>query len=259
MIFDTHTHYDDKQFDDDREAILTSLKDYQISTIVNISSSLSSIKATLELTKKYDFIYAAVGIHPTESSELDNQSFEWLSEQAKQPKVVAIGEIGLDYYWETPEKEIQKQWFIRQLALAKKCNLPFIIHSREAARDTIDIIKSEHAYEQPGVIHCFSYSKEIAKEYLDMGFYFGIGGVITFPNGKKLKETVEYLPLSQLLLETDCPYLAPVPNRGKRNFSGNLSYIIEEIAHLKHISTEKVIEITEQNAKKFYRLGTVNK
>ena len=254
MIFDTHTHYDDEKFGEDRNSLLTNLKNYHIGTVVNISSNLASIKATLELTKKYDFIYGAVGIHPTETEELTEETFSWLKEQAKQEKIVAIGEIGLDYYWKEPEKTIQKKWFLRQLSLAKELHMPFIIHSRDAARDTLDIIKSEHPDEQAGVVHCFSYNKEMAKEYLSMGFYLGVGGVITFQNGKKLKEVVEYMPLSQLLLETDCPYLAPVPYRGKRNFSGYLSYIIEEIAHLKHISPEKVIEVTEQNAKKFYRL-----
>lgn len=259
MIFDTHAHYDDKKFDEDRETLLTNLKDYNIGTVVNISSNLASVKATLELTKNYDFIYGAVGIHPTETGELTEESFAWLKEQAKQEKIVAIGEIGLDYYWNEPDEATQKKWFLRQLSLAKELNMPFIIHSREAAKDTLDIIKSEHPDGQNGVIHCFSYSKEMAKEYLSMGFYLGIGGVITFQNGKKLKEVVEYMPISQLLLETDCPYLAPVPYRGQRNFSGYLPYIIEEIAHLKNISPETVIEITEQNAKKFYRLETVNK
>lgn len=169
--------------------------------------------------------------------------------------MVAIGEIGLDYHWKGPEETIQKQWFVRQLSLAKELHMPFIIHSRDAAKDTLDILKSEYPDGQNGVIHCFSYSKETAKEYLNMGFYLGIGGVITFQNGKKLKEVVEYMPLSQLLLETDCPYLAPVPYRGKRNFSGYLSYIIEEIARIKNITAETVIETTEQNAKTFYRIA----
>ena len=167
---------------------------------------------------------------------------------------MAIGEIGLDYHWKEPDKAIQKTWFLRQLSLAKELDMPFIIHSRDAAEDTFDMIKSEYSNGQNGVIHCFSYSKEIAKKYLTMGFYLGIGGVVTFQNSKKLKEVVEYMPLSQLLLETDCPYLAPVPYRGKRNFSGYLSYVIEEIARLKNISIETVIETTTGNAKKFYRL-----
>lgn len=254
MIFDTHAHYDDKKFDIDRDALLTSLKDSNIGTVVNVSSNLQSVTATLNLTKKYDFIYGAVGIHPSDSGELDSESFEWLREQARQPKVVAIGEIGLDYYWERPEEKTQKTWFVRQLFLARELDLPFIIHSRDAAQDTLDILKAERAYEQSGVIHCFSYSKEIAREYLDMGFYLGIGGVVTFQNGKKMKEVVEYTPLSNILLETDCPYLTPAPNRGKRNDSTYLPCVVEEIARLKNVTPETVIEATEQNARKFYRI-----
>ncbi len=254
MIFDTHTHYDDKEFDHDRELVLADLKNHNIGTVVNVSSSLASIKTTLDLTKKYDFIYGTVGVHPSETGELTQESFAYLQEQAKQEKIVAIGEIGLDYHWKEPDKAIQKTWFLRQLSLAKELDMPFIIHSRDAAEDTFDMIKSEYSNGQNGVIHCFSYSKEIAKKYLTMGFYLGIGGVVTFQNSKKLKEVVEYMPLSQLLLETDCPYLAPVPYRGKRNFSGYLSYVIEEIARLKNISIETVIETTTGNAKKFYRL-----
>ncbi len=254
MIFDTHTHYDDKEFDHDRELVLADLKNHNIGTVVNVSSSLASIKTTLDLTKKYDFIYGTVGVHPSETGELTEESFAYLQEQAKQEKIVAIGEIGLDYHWKEPDKAIQKTWFLRQLSLAKELDMPFIIHSRDAAEDTFNMIKSEYSNGQNGVIHCFSYSKEIAKKYLTMGFYLGIGGVVTFQNSKKLKEVVEYMPLSQLLLETDCPYLAPVPYRGKRNFSGYLSYVIEEIARLKNISIETVIETTTGNAKKFYRL-----
>lgn len=254
MIFDTHTHYDDSEFDSDRELVLADLKNHHIGTVVNVSSSLASIKTTLDLTKKYDFIYGTVGVHPSETGELTEESFAYLQEQAKQEKIVAIGEIGLDYHWKEPDKAIQKTWFLRQLSLAKELDMPFIIHSRDAAEDTFDMIKSEYPNGQNGVIHCFSYSKEIAKKYLTMGFYLGVGGVITFQNSKKLKEVVEYMPLSQLLLETDCPYLAPVPYRGKRNFSGYLSYVIEKIAKLKNISVETVIETTTGNAKKFYRL-----
>jgi TatD DNase family protein len=254
MIFDTHAHYDDKQFDEDRDSLLQSLKDFNIGTVVNVSSDLPSVEKTLQLAEQYDFIYAAVGIHPSNTDELNGETFGWLREQTNHPKVVAIGEIGLDYYWEKPDEKIQKTWFVRQLMLARECGLPFIIHSRDAAKDTIDILKAERAYEQSGVIHCFSYSRETAREYLDMGFYLGIGGVVTFSNAKKIKEVVEYVPLSQILLETDCPYLAPVPNRGKRNFSGNLRYVAEEIARVKNVSVETVINVTEENAREFYRV-----
>ena len=165
-----------------------------------------------------------------------------------------MGEIGLDYYWDEPEREIQKEWFVRQLNMARKVKLPVIIHSRDAAKDTLDIMKGEKSWEIGGVIHCFSYGKEIAKEYLDMGFFLGIGGVLTFQNGKKLKEVAEYAPLEQIVLETDCPYLSPVPNRGRRNSSLNLPYVVKALADIRHISEQEVIDITNQNAKRLYRI-----
>lgn len=178
----------------------------------------------------------------------------FLREAALQERVVAIGEIGLDYYWDSPKREMQKQWFIRQLELARELALPVIIHSRDAAKDTMEILKEQKAEEIGGVIHCFSYSVEIAREYLNMGFYLGIGGVLTFSNAKKLKEVVEMAPLERLVLETDCPYLAPVPNRGKRNDSLNLSYVAEEIARIKQVAYQEVADITFDNAERLYRL-----
>ena len=252
MIFETHAHYDDEAFDEDREIILNSLSQSGIEFVVNVGSSLKSTKATLELMDKYSFVYGAVGVHPSETAELNDEEFNWLRQVTQLPKVVAIGEIGLDYYYDTPEKEIQKVWFDRQMELAKEVKLPAIIHSRDAAQDTLDMIKAANLKEVGGVIHCFSYSKEMAKIYLDMGFYLGIGGVVTFKNAKKLKEVVEYIPLDHILLETDCPYLSPEPNRGKRNSSLNLIYVAKEIARLKGIDYEEVISVTEQNAKNMY-------
>lgn len=253
-IFETHAHYEDKQFDEDREELLKSLSKNGIEFVVNVSSSLETVKQTLELTKQYDFIYGAAGVHPEEAAGLTEENFPWLSEQCSENKIVAVGEIGLDYYWKEPEPEIQKVWFERQLILAKEKVLPVIIHSREAALDTYEIMKAAHAEEIGGVIHCFSYTKEMARQFLDMGFYLGIGGVVTFKNSRKLKEVVEYAPLDRILLETDCPYMAPVPNRGKRNSSLNLIYIAEEIARIKGLDTEKIIKETAQNAKKMYGL-----
>lgn len=254
MIFESHAHYEDKKFESDRGAILESLQKNGIGTVVNVASSLETVSATLDLTRQYDFIYGAVGVHPEETAELNEENFAWLCEQTKQDKVVAVGEIGLDYYWDEPERSIQKQWFDRQMDLAREVKLPMIIHSREAAKDTLDMMKAKKAGEIGGVIHCFSYGKEMAREYLSMGFYLGIGGVVTFSNAKKLKEVVEYAPLDRILLETDCPYLAPVPNRGKRNSSLNLIYVAEEIARLKGISSQEVIEVTEKNARKMYQV-----
>lgn len=258
MIFDSHAHYDDVKFDEDRDELLSGLNANGIEYVVNVGASMASTRRTYELTKKYDFIYGAVGVHPNDTCELTEKDMDELVQMtADNKKIVAIGEIGLDYYWDEPERDIQKQWFIRQLNLARQVKLPVIIHSRDAAQDTIDIMRSQHCEEIGGVIHCFSYSVNEAKKYLDMGFYLGIGGVVTFNNGKKLKEVVEYMPMDRILLETDCPYLAPVPNRGKRNSSLNLPYVVKEIASLKNITEEQVIEITNINAKKMFRVGTI--
>ena len=255
MIFDTHAHYDDDAFDADRDELLKSLPEHGIEAVVNVGASIQTTKNTLELIKKYPFVYGAVGVHPSETAELNDHLFDWLGHVAKTPKVVAIGEIGLDYHWDEPEPELQKKWFIRQLNLAREVKLPVIIHSRDAAKDTMDIMKEQDAGSIGGVIHCYSYSLEQAKEYLKMGFYLGIGGVLTFNNAKKLKEVVEYMPLDRIVLETDCPYLAPVPNRGKRNSSLNLPYVVEEISRIKQVPVEEIIAVTNRNAKQMYRLA----
>lgn len=252
MIFESHAHYDDKSFEKDRDELLSGMKENNIGYVLNVSSDLASIKTTLALAQKYPFVYAAVGIHPTETGELTEEDLVWIKQQCGEEKVLAVGEIGLDYYWDNVEKDVQKKWFVRQLALANEVKLPVVIHSREAAKDTLDIMKAEKEVEKKGVLHCFSYTKEMAREYLNMGYFFGIGGVVTFSNGKKLRECVEYLPLDAMLLETDSPYLAPVPYRGKRNCSFYLPYVAEEIAKIKGISKEKVIEITEENAKRLF-------
>lgn len=254
MIFDTHAHYDDEQFDEDREALLASMESAGITNIVNVGASLETTRKTLELAHKYDFIHAAVGVHPSEVAELDEDKFELLREWSQDGRCVAIGEIGLDYHWPEPSPELQKKWFARQLQLARQQRLPVIIHSRDAASDTLEVMKENHAEEIGGVVHCFSYSKEIAKICVDMGFYIGIGGVVTFKNGKKMKEVVGQTPMDKILLETDCPYLAPEPNRGKRNSSLNLPLVVDAIAAIKGISAEEVIRITEDNAKRMYGL-----
>lgn len=254
MIFETHAHYDDRQFDEDRDQLLRSLAAAGIDRVVNIGASIASNKKTLELMNEYDFVYGALGIHPTDSDQLEEVGLDWLEEACKHPKCLAIGEIGLDYYWDEPDREIQKKWFRRQLNLAREQKLPVVIHSRDAAQDTIEIMKEERAEEIGGVVHCFSYTKETAKIFLDMGFFIGVGGVITFANGKKLKEAVEEIPMERIVLETDCPYLSPVPFRGKRNSSLNLTYVVEAIAEIKGVSKEEVERITYENAKKLYRM-----
>ena len=255
MIFDSHAHYDDEAFDADREELLAQCQAQGIEYIVNVSASLASVKTTLELSRKHPFIYAAVGVHPDEVGELTEENFAWLKEQCQDPKTVAVGETGLDYYWDKENHEVQKYWFRRQLELAKELGLPVIVHSREACADTLEEIKRAHTERLRGVIHCFSYSPETAREYLSMGYYIGIGGVATFKNAKKLKEVVKMLPLERMLLETDCPYLAPVPYRGKRNSSLNLPYVAQAVAELKGVEAEEVIRITNENARKLYFQG----
>lgn len=254
MIFESHAHYDDEAFEEDRAQLLGQMEAAGIGGIVNVAASIDSVSSTLALAEKYPFIWAALGVHPSETGRLKEADFDWLKKQLAHPKAVAVGEIGLDYYWDEPGRDIQKNWFARQLALAGELNKPVIIHSREAAKDTCEIMKAEGAQHLKGVIHCFSYTKETARTFLDMGYYFGIGGVVTFNNAKKLKEAVAWLPLSQILLETDCPYLAPVPYRGKRNSSLYLPLVAEAIAGIKGISREEVEEVTERNARRLFGL-----
>ncbi|MBQ9928243.1 MAG: TatD family hydrolase [Lachnospiraceae bacterium] len=262
MIFETHAHYDDDAFDNDRKELLLSMEEAGIETIVNIGANIESCKSTLALCREYPFVYGALGVHPSDAEELNEETFAWLKQAAesnsiqKGGKIVAIGEIGLDYYWDKEEdvQENQRIWFEKQANLARELSLPMVVHSRDAAKDTMDMMKAMHAEEIGGIVHCYSYSVEQAKEYLKMGFYFGIGGVLTFSNAKKLKEVVEYLPMDAIVLETDCPYLAPVPNRGKRNSSLNLPYVAKEIAVIKGMDEEEVIRITRENAKRVYQI-----
>lgn len=251
MIFDTHAHYDDKQFDEDREQLLDSMRAGGVGTIVNASATVESWDKVLELTREYPFVYGMIGVHPDEVGALDEEKFARMERLLQEEKVVAVGEIGLDYYWDNESHEVQKRWFIRQLELAQKWNMPVNIHSREAAADTLEIMK-KYAQGMKVIIHCYSYSKEMAEEYVKMGYLIGVGGVVTFKNARRLKETVEAIPLSHIVLETDCPYLAPEPNRGKRNSSLNLSYVAQAIADLKGITAEEVIKVTGENAKAFY-------
>lgn len=254
MIFDTHAHYDDEQFDGDRRELLLSMRENGIGNIVNVGANMASSRRSLELAAEYDFIYAAVGVHPSDSAELDDVKLSELKAMTMDPKCVAIGEIGLDYYWPEPGHELQKNWFRKQLGLAREVELPVIIHSREAALDTVTILREENAAEIGGVVHCFSYSKEIALECVKMGFYIGIGGVLTFKNARKLIEVAEEIPMDRIILETDCPYLAPVPFRGKRNSSLYLPYVVEKLSEIKGVSPEEIIKVTEENARRMYRL-----
>lgn len=256
MIFESHAHYDDEAFNDDRDDLLKELLSKNISHIINVGASVKSSKASVALAEKYKPVYAAIGVHPSEASELDDASYALLKDMAKHPKAVAIGEIGLDYYWEK-EKDaqmLQQYWFARQMELARELGLPVIIHSRDAAEDTMRIMQECRAQEIPGVVHCYSYSPEMAAEFVKMGYLIGVGGVVTFKNAKKLKETVRQIPLEKILLETDAPYMAPEPHRGSRNHSGNLVFVAEQIASLKSVSEKEVEDVTRQNALKLFKL-----
>lgn len=254
MIFETHAHYDDQAFEEDREELLGKLSANGIGPVVNIGASIASCRDTIQLMNQYPFIYGALGIHPSDTGEMNEENYQWLKEQCGHPKCLAVGEIGLDYYWDEPDADTQKEWFTRQLRLAKELTLPVVIHSRDAAQDTIEIMRQENAEKIGGVIHCFSYTWETAMIFLDMGFYIGIGGVVTFSNARKLKEAVARIPMDRIVLETDCPYLAPAPNRGKRNSSLNLPYVVKEVARIKELSEAAVEEASYRNAEMLYKM-----
>lgn len=257
MIFDSHAHYDDEAFHEDRDTLLAGMQDAGVGAIVNVGASLRGARDAAALAEKYPFVYGAVGIHPDHVDQLNDRVMEELKSLCAGEKIVAVGEIGLDYYWDKNPRKMQKEWFIRQLALAKEVDLPVNIHSREAAQDTFDLMKAEHAGSTGGVIHCYSGSKEMARDYLNLGYYLGVGGVVTFKNARVLKEVVEYAPLDRILVETDCPYLAPTPFRGKRNSSLLLSYVLDAIAEIKGVSRQEAEQATWNNACRMYRIAAV--
>ena len=234
-IFDTHAHYDDEAFDEDREEVLKQIQEAGVIGVLNCACSRKSLTTTNDLTLKYDFIYGALGIHPSDAYDYNEAVKDEIIEKVKaNNKILAIGEIGLDYYWdENPDRETQKKVFREQMELAKELNLPVVIHDRDAHKDTLDIMKEYPSVK--GIVHCFSGSVEFAKECVKLGYYIGITGVVTFKNAKKIIEVVDAIPLDRLLVETDCPYMAPVPNRGKRNKSDYIEYIIEQVAEIKKI------------------------
>ena len=275
MIIDTHVHYDDEAFDADREELIGSLQENNIGLVLDIGSTKESLPKIRSLMDRYDFVYGAMGLHPDEIGDLTDELLGEIREDMKNPKVLAVGEIGLDYYWNKEEQELQKAAFRKQINLALECGKPVVIHSREAAADTLEILRemygkgslwealhgsaptvpgvSSGPTERKGVMHCYSYSAEQARIYTrELGFYLGIGGVVTFKNAKKIKEVVADTPLEYIILETDCPYLAPVPYRGKRNCSLYLPYVVQAIAELKGVSPEEVERITEENARRLF-------
>ena len=256
MIFETHAHYDDERFAEDRGELLSQLPSLGIGKVINVASTIPSIEECVELAHSYDHVYAAVGVHPSELEGMSEDVIEKMRKLAAWEKTVAIGEIGLDYYWEKdPDvQKNQRDWFVRQMELAREVDLPVIIHSRDAAEDTLTLMKELHAENIPGVIHCYSYSPELAREYVKMGYYIGVGGVVTFKNAKKLVQAVAETPMERILLETDSPYLTPEPHRGHRNDSRELVYVVEKIAEIKGITPEEVEDITWDNALRLFQL-----
>lgn len=250
MYFESHAHFDDRQFKEDREELLELLPSCGIDHVINVGCDLKSSKQSIRLADRYDYVYAAVGIHPHELYDMSSQTIDELRRLSDRKKVVAIGEIGLDYHYDTHPRQLQQFWFRQQLRLAESVNKPVIIHSRDASQETFDIITSSNV--RRGVIHCYSGAAPMAVDYTKMGFYVGIGGVVTFPNAKKLIEVVEAIPLEKILIETDSPYLSPVPNRGKRNDSRNLEFIVKKIAEIKKTDPKNVAEITSKNAQNLF-------
>ena len=251
MIFDSHAHYDSQQFDEDREVLLTEiLPSKGVCGVINNSATYESIADTIALCDKYPYFYGAVGIHPECAKDLPDDWAAKVEEGLKHPKVVALGEIGLDYYYEDEcPREIQKEVFIRQLEIAKKLDVPVIIHDREAHGDTMDILRE---YKPKGVLHCFSGSVEMCREVMKLGMYIGMGGVVTFKNARHSVEVMKDVPLDRFMLETDCPYLAPVPMRGKRNDSSYIPYAAAKIAELRGITATEVLDISRENIKKLF-------
>lgn len=254
MLFDTHAHYDDERFDPDREELLASLPGKDVDLVINAGSDMPSSRTSVALAEKYPYIYAAVGVHPHEAKSLTEGDCAELLELAKHPKVVAIGEIGLDYHYDLSPRDVQREAFARQIELAKTAGLPFVVHEREACKDCLDILKAQGVGERAGVMHCFSGSRETAKILLDMGMYISVGGPVTFKNNVKTVDMVEYVPLDRLFIETDSPYLTPVPHRGKRNDSSYVYHVAAKIAEIKGISPEEVAAATKANAMKFFKI-----
>ncbi|KMY48148.1 TatD family hydrolase [Peribacillus loiseleuriae] len=255
MLFDTHVHLNDKQFEEDLEEVIQRTKENGVSNVVVVGFDRPTITRAMELVEEYDFIYAAVGWHPVDAIDMTDEDLQWIEELAAHSKVVAIGEMGLDYHWDKSPKDIQKDVFRKQINLAKKVKLPIIIHNREATADIIEILKEENAHEVGGIMHCFSGSPEIAKECVEMNFYISLGGPVTFKNAKKPKEVAAEIPLDRLLIETDCPYLAPHPFRGKRNEPAYVKLVAEQIAEIKEITLEEVAKATTWNAKKLFGIN----
>jgi TatD DNase family protein len=254
MFIDTHVHLNADQYDEDLQEVIDRALENNVTKMIVIGFDRKTIERAMDLTEKYDFIYAVVGWHPVDAIDCTPEDLQWIEELAAHPKVVGIGETGLDYHWDKSPKEVQQEVFRKQIQLAKKVQLPIIIHNREATEDVLRILKEEKAEEVGGVMHCFSGSVETARESIDMNFMISLGGPVTFKNAKKPKEVAELIPIEHLMIETDAPYLAPHPYRGKRNEPSYVPLVAEEIARLKGLTIEEVGEKTTKNAEQFFKL-----
>lgn len=252
---DSHAHYYVRQFNKDRDKLLKKLNDTELELIINCGTNTQSNQQVIELSNKYDFCYSIIGFFPCDVLEMDNEeNIKTLKKQIKEnKKVIGLGEIGLDYHWNKPSPDIQKARFIEQINIARELNVPICIHSRDAEQDTLDILK-KYASDLSVAIHCYSNGVKTAKEYIEMGYYFGVGGTSTYKSNNELREAIKIIPIEQIILETDCPYLTPEPYRRERNDSSYIKYVIENIANIKQLSTNEVIQITNNNVKKLYRI-----
>ncbi|MFC0525664.1 TatD family hydrolase [Pontibacillus salicampi] len=255
MLFDTHVHLNARQFDDDREETIKRARDAGVEYMVVVGFDRETIPLAIEIAETHEHIYAAVGWHPVDAVDMESKDLEWLEELSAHPKVVALGEMGLDYYWDKSPAEVQKDVFRKQIQLAKKVNMPIIIHNREATKDIVDILKEERAEEVGGIMHCYNDVVEYAKECVEMNFYISLGGPVTFKNARDPKEVAEAIDLEHMLIETDCPFLAPHPNRGTRNEPAYVKLVAEKVAEIKGLSLEEVGQKTTENAFKLFRLN----
>jgi TatD DNase family protein len=254
MLFDTHVHLNADQFEDDCEDVIARAKEAGVTEMVVVGFDTKTIRKAMALVEKYDFLYAAVGWHPVDAIDMTDEHLDWIEELAAHPKVVAIGETGLDYHWDKSPKDVQKEVFRKQIRLARKLKMPIIIHNRDADADIVEVLNEENAGDVGGIMHCFAGDLNMARECLEMNFYISFGGPVTFKNARLPKEVATEVPLDRLLVETDCPFLAPHPYRGKRNEPAYVKLVAEKIAELKEMPYEKITEQTRKNALRLFAI-----